>query len=48
MTQPGFRIDIVEFADLDQRGEDRPTLAAGVPLAKEQLLFCRESKDGGQ
>lgn len=34
----GLRIDAVEFASLDERGDDRPMLAAAVRAGKEGIL----------
>ena len=34
----GLRIDDVEFAGLDQRGDDRPVLAAAVGAGEERVL----------
>jgi hypothetical protein len=43
----GERIDTGEFASLDQRGDDRPMLAAAVRAGEERVLAVqRDGSDG--
>ena len=39
---PGMRIDSVEFAGLDQRGDDSPVLGSGI-VACEECVFSVQS-----
>lgn len=36
--QIGLRIDIIEFAGLDERGTDGPVLSPGIVPGKERVL----------
>src|SRR5436309_13316604 len=38
IVQICFRIDVVHLAGFDQRGEDRPVLAAAIRAGKEMVL----------
>jgi hypothetical protein len=42
----GLRIDAIEFADLDERGVDRPMLATAVRAREQRILF--DSKRAGE
>ena len=43
----GVRIDVVELAGLDQRGDDRPVLAAAVGAGEERVLAVERDRADG-
>ena len=43
----GFGIDVVEFAGLDERGEDRPMLAAAVGAGEQCILSIEGERTDG-
>src|SRR5262252_5881490 len=43
VAQIGFRVDAVQFAGLDQRGEHRPVFCSLVAASEERILSVRSN-----